>query len=128
MCAFAEKDRTAVARLRRNIGTLDVAERCIVWAGDVSVRLRRRLRDLDRPIDLAFVDPPYAQSRRWSWPQAQREIFDPLAEHLSGRGTVVIRMEASVPLPETVGPLAVRRVRRYGGMAVGLLGRTPDGD
>ena len=127
-CAFAEKDRTAVARLRRNIETLDVAERCIVWSGDVSVRLRHRLRGLDQPIDLAFVDPPYAQSRRWSWRQAEREIFAPLAEHLHEQGTVIVRMEAGADLPEVVGTLALRRVRKYGGMVVGLLSRMPDGD
>ena len=120
-CYFADRDRLALLRLRRNIEALALDQRCAVWTGDVTVALAARLGRIGREVDLAFVDPPYAQSRQWSWPRAEQLIFQPLARHLSKDGTVVLRVEASVEVPQVIAGLSIRRLKRYGQMAVVLL-------
>ncbi len=122
-CAFAERDRSVLARLRRNIEAIGAADRCAVWAGDVTKHLAGRLAGLDAAVDLAFVDPPYATARRWSWPVAGSRIFAPLASRLAEQAPVVLRLPAGAEPPEGLGGLAVRRTRTYGDMVLALLGR-----
>ena len=118
---FAEREAGTMARLRRNINELGVAGRCVIWAGDVWATLARRLERLDRPLDVVFVDPPYAHSRRWDWDEATRRLFEPLAAKLSADGVVALRVEGKAEPPDRLGPLDVIRRKRYGGMAVALL-------
>jgi 16S rRNA (guanine966-N2)-methyltransferase len=51
---FIDNDRAALASLRRNIATLDEADRAHVLAGDAT-----RPPRAPRPCALAFLDPPY---------------------------------------------------------------------
>jgi 16S rRNA (guanine966-N2)-methyltransferase len=127
-CTFADRDRRVLELLRRNIQTLGVQDRCEVWSGDIPHRLAEWLGPLAGPLDVAFVDPPYADARSWSWPAATAVIFDPLAAHLAADGLVVLRVPANLPVPEHLGALAVRRTKRYGDMAVHLFGLTAGGD
>ena len=122
-CFFAERDRDALARLRRNIEAVGAAERCAIWSGSITWHLAARLRGLERPLDAVFVDPPYAQSRTWSWTTACEKIFAPLREHLAAGGTVVLRVDGQVKLPREIGGLEICRLRRYGDMVLALLGR-----
>ncbi len=122
LCCFAERDGAALARLRRNIETLGAADRAIVWAGDVYAGLAKRLERLARSVDVAFVDPPYAQSAAWEWPEAIKRLFGPIADVLASDGLVVLRTGGKAEVPETVGPLAVRRVKQYGDMHLTFLG------
>ena len=121
LCCFAERDAGALSRLRRNIETVGAAERSIVWAGDVRAGLAGRLRRLGRAVDVAFVDPPYAHSRAWSWAEAAERLFAPLAGALADDGVVVLRAQASVELPDRIAELAPRDVRRYGEMQLAFL-------
>jgi 16S rRNA (guanine966-N2)-methyltransferase len=121
-CCFAERDREALRRLRRNVAAVAAEGRCIIWAGDVMTRLGGWLEDLARQVDVAFVDPPYEASRRWVWEQAAAKVFSPLAAHLGGDGVVVLRLPAGLEPPRVLGPLAVQRRRQYGDMVVLLLG------
>ena len=121
MAYFAERDRAVVQRLRRNIQTLGVAARCVVWTGDVSAGLKDWLGQLDRPIDVAFVDPPYAEARNWSWQRVAECIFQPLGERLAADGVVVLRLPKEAQPPEALGGLTVRRIKHYGGEMVALL-------
>ena len=73
-------------------------------------------------MDLAFVDPPYALSRRWDWCEATTGLFGPLAARLAPDGLVVLRTPHRVDLPDTLGPLEVRRSRKYGEMVVTIYG------
>lgn len=127
LACFAERAAGVVARLRRNIEQLGVEERCIVWRGNVETQLARWLSELSRPVDVAFVDPPYAAARRWDWARAERRLFDPLAAALSPEGTVALRLPADVVIPERVGALAVGRVKQYGDMTVALLRAAEEG-
>ena len=122
-CWFAERDRRVVSRLRRNIEAVGAGEICGVWPGDATKRLAERLAEVDGPVDVAFVDPPYAAARRWSWDAVAEAIFRPLAERLADDGLVVLRLPAGVELPERVGGLTVVRVRLYGDMALAMLRR-----
>ena len=126
-CCFGERDRKVLERLRRNIETLGCGDCCTVWAGDVTRGLNARLAGLERPLDVAFVDPPYAHSRRWDWSTVERTLLSPLANHLSDDGVVVLRLETQVERPDVLAGLTVQRLKEYGSMAVALLGRPVGG-
>jgi len=120
---FAERDRRVAERLRRNIEALGVADRCVVWCGDVSGRLASWLSSLAGRLDVVFVDPPYGLARKWAWPTAVRKVFAPVAGRLADDGRVVLRLPASVHPPERLGELALRRRRRYGQMVLAIYAR-----
>jgi 16S rRNA (guanine966-N2)-methyltransferase len=120
-CIFAEKDRNVVARLRRNIEACGAGEASDIWCGDIRSRLRPRLAGLDRTVDVAFVDPPYADARRWDWPRAEASIFVPLAEKLADDGLVVLRTPKGLELPASIAGLTEMRTKKYGGMIITLL-------
>jgi len=122
-CYFADRDRLVLSRLRRNIETLGLFPRCVVWCGDVPVSLAGWLEGLDCAIDVAFVDPPFSQVRQSPWQQAADRIFVPLSAHLSADGVVVLRLPSELRVSGDFGPLALQRTRQYGGMKVLLLGR-----
>jgi 16S rRNA (guanine966-N2)-methyltransferase len=121
-CCFAERDRSVLTRLRRNIDTLGVVDRSTVWQGDLSFRLAGWLATLGEPVDLAFIDPPYADVRRWQWEDVERMIFTPLGEHLASDGLAVLRVPGKVDCPDTLGPLVCRRQRNYGDMDIHMFG------
>ena len=121
ICCFAERDRRALDRLKRNIDSLGIGDKCAVWTGDLTSQLGGRLVGLHRPIDLAFVDPPYAQVRQWSWPHVAEVIFSPIASSLGENGAVALRVPGKVAVPERLGGLVVIRLRHYGDMTVALL-------
>ena len=122
-CIFAEKDRNVVARLRRNIEACGAGGVSDVWCGDIRLMLRPRLAGLDRRLDIAFVDPPYADARRWDWPKAEASIFGPLADKLADDGLVVLRTPKGLELPTTIAGLTEMRTKKYGGMIITLLTR-----
>ncbi|HOD82547.1 MAG: Ribosomal RNA small subunit methyltransferase D [Planctomycetes bacterium ADurb.Bin126] len=126
-CAFAERDRGVVDRLRRNIQACRVDDRSRVWSGDLHRRLRHWLGELDAPLDLAFVDPPYAESRQWDWRQAAERVFQPVADHLADEGLLVLRLGDRALPPEELAGLSPLRVRHYGKMTVALLGKASQG-
>jgi 16S rRNA (guanine(966)-N(2))-methyltransferase RsmD len=123
-CCFAERDRAALSRLRRNIEALGVAGRCTVWAGDVTSRLATRLDGAGGAFDVVFIDPPYAAAQAWSWERQAERVFAPVASHLAAGGVAVLRLPTGVEAPETLGPLAVARRRDYGDMVVLMLSGT----
>ena len=122
-CAFAERDRKVVQRLRRNIDALSVTQRCRVWQGDIPARLAGWLAAWDRRLDVAFVDPPYAQAQRWNWADVSETIFAPLADRLSPGGQVILRLGGKTEPPGTVATLAMHRAQRYGDMTVAMYRR-----
>ncbi|MDY7010566.1 MAG: 16S rRNA (guanine(966)-N(2))-methyltransferase RsmD [Planctomycetota bacterium] len=117
-CFFAERDRQALDRLKRNIKAMDQTDRCRVWRGDILRYLRRWLEEANEPIDLAFVDPPYALSERWRWGQAVEKLFAPLGAKMDDEGLVVFRCRRNISLPDTLGPLSVLEKRDYGKMSL----------
>ena len=122
-CFFADREARLLERLRRNIAAVAAGDRCEIWRGDIERILAGRLKGLDEAVTLAFVDPPYARTRRWDWRQAGERLFQPLAGKLADDGLVVLRSPAGREAPGPLGGLEIRRVRRYGDMIVTMYGR-----
>ncbi len=121
-CCFADKDRSVIERLNRNINDFGVDEQCTVWAGDIVARLAAWTGVLDQKVDVAFVDPPYAHARTWDWDEVAAKIFVPLAGCLASDGRVVLRTPEKVNVPEQLGGLTVVRAKDYGQMVVNVYG------
>ena len=120
---FADRDREALDRLRRNIAMLDAAGRSTVWAGDIGRRLAGWLAGLQRPLDVVLVDPPYPMARQWlaeasDRAAVERAVFEPLAAALAPDGIVVLRTPADTEGPQRLGTLQRRRHRVYGSTAL----------
>ena len=116
---FFDADRSAVARLNKNIAALGIGrDRAIVYAGDLFRWFKSRAEPLG--ANLIFLDPPYRFLRER--PDALRELGDRLAhDHLAADGLLIFRHDAgdALELP------SLREVdrRTYGGMALRFLGR-----
>lgn len=125
-CWFAERDRSAVALLKRNVQAVGAAERATIWQGDVLRRLRAWLGGLPGPLDVVFLDPPYAMARKWRQieddPQAGRGAGDRLLKALAGAlsndGVVVFRTARSLAPARVPPSLTLDRRREYGSMAL----------
>ncbi len=120
---FAERGCGALARLAKNIETLGVADKCTIWRGDITARLTGWLGRVDGPVDLAFVDPPYAQARTWDWDSVAQAVFNPLASALAQDGLVCLRLPNKIDLPEEFGELKLQRTKTYGDMQILFLAR-----
>ena len=120
-CCFAERDRSALDRLHRNIRTMGLDDRCEVWPGDVLRTLGGRLGGLGEDVCLAFVDPPYSLLESWTWPTAVDVMFGPIGRRLAEGGTVILRCRRNFSLPDTLGPLCVCQRRDYGTMSLVFL-------
>ncbi len=123
-CWFAEKDRRVLERLRRNIEAVGAEGCCTVWPGDVSRRLDERLAAVGRAVDVAFVDPPYAAARAWSWARAERAVFAPLAGRLAADGVAVVRVPADAVPPAWPADLTETARKTFGEMVIAILGRS----
>lgn len=55
---FVEIDRNAIHCIRRNIETLELKERSLVFQGDVRQALERFIRQ-EKQFDIIYADPPY---------------------------------------------------------------------
>lgn len=111
-CLFVEQDRDALRRLKRNIETLEIDERCDVRAVD-ALRLSW-LDHLPRPfsagVSVAFVDPPYALLRDAEGWARLTALLAGLARHVVTEGVMVLRTEKQVDAPAVegwAGPQAV---------------------
>lgn len=122
-CRFADRHRGALDLLRQNLQMLGCQDRATLWAGDVAQRLSGWLATLSTPVDVAFVDPPYAHAREWDWPRIAETLFTPLAQRLADDGTVVLRVPDDATPPESLGGLAIGRTRKFGNMVIHLLHR-----
>ena len=126
-CCFADREASALSRLRRNIRAMGLDDRCRVWRGDVMRRLPAWLAALEAPTDLAFVDPPYRLTETWRWSEAAERLFAPLAAGLAAGGQVVFRCRGDLDVPDPLDALRVRDRREYGRMALVFLERGADG-
>ncbi|QOV90314.1 16S rRNA (guanine(966)-N(2))-methyltransferase RsmD [Humisphaera borealis] len=116
---FFETDRSAAARLRRNIETLAVAKLSTVVTLDIFrwFATTPSLPD-ERRIDVIFLDPPYRFLRER--PDDLRTLAAAMAAyHLKADGVIVFRHDAADQL-ELPG-LRIADERLYGGMALKFL-------
>lgn len=119
-CCFADRDPDVLEGLRQNLRALGATEQAQIWSGDVIAKLAGWLSNLDRPVDLAFVDPPYADAESWEWSAVVDQVFAPLAKHLEAQGLLVLRLPKRVEPPEDLAGLGLRRTKTQGGMTLGF--------
>jgi 16S rRNA (guanine966-N2)-methyltransferase len=126
-CCFVERDRTAVATLRRSIATLledHAGERAQVLIADV-FNVSRWCRPVRQtPFELVFVDPPYDDSHQATPAGKVALLLTSLSDAslLADDALVVLRHEARVSYDHRrYGRLRPTDVRRYGSMSVTYL-------
>jgi len=122
-CVFVERDPAVVSRLRRNIEALGVADRTTIWRCNVDRQLAKMMTNLQSPVDLAFVDPPYPLAGRWDWDQAEKRVFLPIAGKLTEQGLVVLRAPGRLRVPELLAGLKLERTKDYRDMVVRMFAR-----
>jgi 16S rRNA (guanine(966)-N(2))-methyltransferase RsmD len=118
---FFEADRSALARLKKNIASLGVESSSTVVSGD----LFKYFQTAEKPAEgarLIFLDPPYRFLREQ--PERLVTLAERLAQHLCAEGFVVFRHDAADQL--ALPPLVQGDVRTYGGMQIDLLRRPTD--
>src|SRR5260221_11642622 len=103
---FVEQDREAVRIIQSNLRTTGLDERGRVHQGAVS----SALRSVRGPIDLVFLDPPYADTG----------VLDSALATLVERGllqptsVVILEQPSTAEPPEKVGDLPQSSTRRHG--------------
>jgi 16S rRNA (guanine(966)-N(2))-methyltransferase RsmD len=114
---FFEKDRSALARLQKNIATLGIQDRCRVIAVDLFKWFAASEAAQDR-IDVIFLDPPYRFLREKS--QELKTLSENISQrHLKPDGVIIFRHERGDEL-ELPAFRCVDR-REYGSMVLELL-------
>jgi 16S rRNA (guanine966-N2)-methyltransferase len=117
---FFESDRTALARLRKNIDALGVQAEATVVPTDLFKYFARAPEPGGaEAAGVIFLDPPYRFLRER--PDELRELAGRLARHLGPEGRVVFRHDARDRL-ELPG-YTPEDVRNYGGMMLQILRR-----
>lgn len=118
-CIFFERHRPAVLRLKRNIDTLGVGQRCRIVSGDVLKLSEADLTALPRP-DVVFFDPPYPLVR--DQPVRLGEALVRFAARVSTDGVLVLRLAKQEVFD---AGLRVLDERTWGTMRIVFLGREP---
>lgn len=88
---FVERDRKAIARLKQNIETLDVADECTVSQADALGPLW--LNQAPQPAHIITMDPPYALLRDPESTQLVINQMDRVASLLDDDGYLILRTE-----------------------------------
>jgi 16S rRNA (guanine966-N2)-methyltransferase len=110
---LVEHGRDALAAIRENVRSLDVADRVRV----VAARVERALKDLEGPFAIVFLDPPYADVRA----PAFGRILEAAAGLLGDQGALVLEHASGDVPPMIENPrLVLDRTRHYGDTAVSL--------
>jgi len=100
---FVERDRDALAVLRRNIEAVGLGG--TVVAGDVDIFLDR----VSSVCDLAFVDPPYAVAL-----PSLVETVTTLSSVMAGGGLAIVHRRSGEKAPAGIASLSLADERSYG--------------
>jgi 16S rRNA (guanine966-N2)-methyltransferase len=113
---FVERDRAALRALRANLAALGLGRQAArVVAGDVLAVLPV-LEGSEAPVELVFVDPPYAGEA------AGRTLAALAGSPLLASGArVVVQHSVRAPMPVPPGLVAAREPRRFGDTALTFL-------
>jgi len=111
---FLEGSADAVGAIRENLRLTGLAALGEVRGGDVG----RTLPALPGPIDLAVMDPPYAD-------RAALEVAEAIAgaPWLATDALLVLEHSRRLAVPDKLGTLKRQRERRYGDTIVTIYGR-----
>jgi 16S rRNA (guanine966-N2)-methyltransferase len=103
---FVEKDRKALASLRRNLDTVDLPGATVVGR-DVRTALAGDLADA--PFDVVVADPPYRIDE-----DELTAVLAALVRHLAPGAIVTVERGRREPVPAWPPELGVGEARRYG--------------
>jgi 16S rRNA (guanine966-N2)-methyltransferase len=111
---FVESDRDAARIIQSNLRATDLEERARVHHTPVDVALRR----VRGPVDLVFLDPPYADTH------ALEDTLKSLGSSslLMPTSVVVLEQSAAASAPESVADLKLSNTRRHGRTRISLYG------
>jgi 16S rRNA (guanine966-N2)-methyltransferase len=116
---FVERDARALALLRANAASLALLERCEALQGDALSPATWGAE----PLDLVFLDPPYALLEE---PGGLRLVLDTLAALVEGRlapdGVVVLHVPRHRLSEQAFGAELVVRERAYGTSSIWYAG------
>ena len=109
-CLFVERDRAAVAALRKNIVRCGMERRARIAQGDVGAVLAAE----NGVFDLIFADPPFPDLKEWHADGAAGAVMRRAARALAPEGLLVFRLEEGKIAPPAWPGLALADERRYG--------------
>jgi 16S rRNA (guanine(966)-N(2))-methyltransferase RsmD len=119
---FVEEHAAALKVLRRNLESLDLGPRAVVLAVPVSAALKKLPRRGEK-FGLVFLDPPYGGEAATATLRALAA-----ADVLTPEARVVAEHSARETLPEAVGVLNRRELRRYGDTQVAFYQRADNSE
>jgi 16S rRNA (guanine966-N2)-methyltransferase len=127
---FVERDRGALLQLRKNIVSLGIAERSLVLPIDAYRVIRHSaITNVGaEPIDLAFIDPPYAHTEPGpEFVRLGRMLVELAARAFAPDGVISLRHPTRVRI-ELLTPhgLHIARELTYGSMRISWLMRDRD--
>jgi 16S rRNA (guanine966-N2)-methyltransferase len=110
---FVEQDREAARMLVSNLRSTSLDDRARVHQAPVSVALR----SVSAPVDVVFVDPPYADQ------PALAAALEGLArpDLLRETSVVVVEQPWEAAPPEQIGALRLASTRRHGRTRLSVL-------
>jgi 16S rRNA (guanine966-N2)-methyltransferase len=114
---FVEKHPPAVALIKKNLESLDIHKGARVLPLDALQALKQFAEEpaaANARIDIAFLDPPYAEKLQY----ANVLSFLGGANLLAENAVVIAEHQRSLDLPETFGKLERVRVLRQGDAAL----------
>jgi 16S rRNA (guanine(966)-N(2))-methyltransferase RsmD len=114
---FVEKHPPAVALIKKNLESLEICKAACVLPLDALQALKRlgeQPAAANVPIDILFLDPPYAEETQY----ANVLAFLGDANLLAENAVVIAEHQRSLDLPETFGKLERVRVLRQGDAAL----------
>lgn len=117
---FVERDKGAIAAIGANLARAHVGTRARVVRADVIAWLRDPARDVEPPVTIAFVDPPYEETVMLG------DALSAVAPLMAPAGRVVAKHFWRDAPPARVGLLASERERRYGETALTFYRRVAD--
>jgi 16S rRNA (guanine966-N2)-methyltransferase len=124
---FVERDRGAIVNLRKNIAALGVEDRSVVLPIDAyrAIRNPELAGEGAAPLDLAFIDPPYAHTE----PGRERARLERLLAELAAgliapEGLISLRHPSLVSIVSLVPHgFELARELTYGSMRISWLWR-----
>lgn len=123
--AFVEKDQNVITVLEKNIKKAGFTRQSKVIRAN-AFKIGAPPGFEDRKYALVFVDPPYAQTKDVGADSSLAALMAVLPEQLTPTGIVVVRTHKSTELTEQSSRLKIIERRKWGNMAVTILGRRTD--
>lgn len=103
-CVFVDSARDSIGVIRQNLALTGLEKSAKVVSADALSFLRGYRGE---PIDIAFMDPPYAAG-------LIKAALGELAPHMSDSGIVLCEAGEDAVFPEAAGGMALKKIYRYG--------------